>query len=167
MAIDLISAGVTLYYGVEATKGTRPTSTSDYTPLSGLKEIPEMNPEPETIEATTLDNSTYKTYVEGLKDLGGSLGFTFNLTQEFVTAWEALISASTTGEASQLSTWFVIIIPGITKALYFKGKPSPLGLPAISVNSLLEITAYIVPTGEPEWTTKPTKPEPPSGNGQE
>jgi uncharacterized repeat protein (TIGR02543 family) len=157
MAIDLISAGVKLYYAVETTPGSRPTTLSGYTQLLGVKEIPEINPEPETIESTTLDNIEYKTYVEGLKDLGGSLGFTFNLTQEFVTAWEELISASTAGEEDQLSTWFVIIIPGITKALYFKGKPSPLGLPAISVNSLLEITAYIVPTGEPQWLAKPTQ----------
>lgn len=157
MAIDLISAGVKLYYSIEATPGARPTTLSDYTQLLGVKEIPEINPEPETIEATTLDNIEYKTYVEGLKDLGGSLGFTFNLTQDFVTAWEKLISDSTDGEAEQKKTWFVIIIPGITKALYFTGKPSPLGLPAISVNSLLEITAYIVPTGEPQWLAKPTQ----------
>lgn len=157
MAIDLISAGVKLYYSIEGTPGARPTILSDYTQLLGVKEIPEINPEPETIESTTLDNIEYKTYVEGLKDLGGSLGFTFNLTQEFVTAWEELITASITGEAEQKKTWFVIIIPGITKALYFTGKPSPLGLPAISVNSLLEITAYIVPTGEPQWLAKPTE----------
>lgn len=152
--IDLSTAGVTLSYVAETTAGTRPTT--GYVQLKGVKEIPEMNPAPDTLETTTLDETEYKTYIDGLKDLGGALGFTFNLTQEFVTDWETCVSAYDTAETNNKNMWFCVSIPGIAKALFFQGKPSPLGLPGISVNAVLEVTAYITPTGAPEWQTKPT-----------
>ena len=80
--IDLSTAGVTLKYAVETTAGTRPIT--GYTKFSGLKSTPSLNPQPEAIDATTLDETEYKVYVEGLKDLGGSLEFGFNMTQELV-----------------------------------------------------------------------------------
>lgn len=151
--IDLKSAGVTLSY---LASNATAAPTTGYTQLKGLKEVPEMNPSPDTIETTTLDDSSYKTYISGLKDLGGALGFVFNLTQEFVTAWKALITASGTS-----GIWFEINIPGIKgagnkdKRLYFQGEPIPLGLPSISVNSVIEVTAYITPLNEPKWVTLP------------
>lgn len=154
--IDLSTAGVKLSYSVEASSGVRPTTAAVYTQLTGLKEIPEMNPAPDTIETTTLDEEEYKTYVDGLKDLGGALGFTFNLTQEFIDKWEALMTAYAAGKAATKATWFVINIPGITKALYFKGNPSKLGLPSVGVNAALETSAYITPTAAPIWEAKPT-----------
>ena len=155
MAIDLSTAGIKLYYAVEATAGTRPTALVDYTQIQGLKEIPEMNPSPESLETTTLDATEYKTYINGLKDLGGALGFTFNLTQAFVTAWEALITAHLAGMAlnPDKETWFAIRVPGITKDLFFKGIPAELGMPGVAVNAVLEHTAYITATGEISWET--------------
>ena len=52
-AINLSTAGVYLAYAVEETKGTRPTS--GYTKLTGAKTTPSLNPSPETLETTTLD----------------------------------------------------------------------------------------------------------------
>lgn len=156
MAIDLISAGVKLYYSVEMTKGTRPTTLATFTQLPGLKEVPEINPEPETIETTTLDNLEYKTYVKGLKDVGGALSFTFNLTQDFMDKWGQLVDDYDASVEGEKKTWFVIVIPGLDESLYFTGEPSPIGLPSIGVNSVLEVNAYIVPNGEPIWETAPT-----------
>lgn len=146
--IDLSSAGVTLSYGSESVADTKPSS---FIQIKGMKEVPEMNPAPDTLETTTLDDLEYKTYIDGLKDLGGALGFTFGLTQKFIDDWQACVDAYDAGVEDNLGMWFKITIPGITKSLYFQGKPSPLGLPGISVNSVLEITAYITPTGEPSW----------------
>jgi hypothetical protein len=151
MAIDLSTAGIKLYYAVETTAGTRPTTLVAYTVINGLKEIPDMAPAPESLETTTLSELEYKTYITGLKDLGGALGFTFNMTQPFVTAWEALVSAHTTGLATNKKTWFVIKVPGITKDLFFEGIPSPLGMPGATVNSVFEQTAHITPSNEIEW----------------
>ena len=53
MAIDLSTAGIHLKYAVEATKGTRPTT--GYTDLPGVKTIPNMNPSPDTLETTDLN----------------------------------------------------------------------------------------------------------------
>jgi len=154
--IDLTTAGVHLGYAVETTAGTRPTS--GYTDLPGVKSTPSLNPSPEALDATTLNETTYMVYVQGLKDLGGSLEFNFNLTQVFLNAWETLCSAAATAKAAGKATWFCITIPGLTKAVFFKGEPSDAGLPAMEVNSVLETTAYITPTGEPSWENKPTNP---------
>ena len=48
------------------------------------------------------------------------------------------------------------MVPGLTKSLFFPGQPSPLGMPAMEVSSVLETNLYITPTGEPVWETKPT-----------
>jgi hypothetical protein len=55
MANYLSTIGVHLYYAVESTKGTRPTAKSAYTELVGIKSIPSMNPAPDTLDTTTLN----------------------------------------------------------------------------------------------------------------
>jgi hypothetical protein len=152
--IDLSTAGVHMYYAVEATAGTRPTS--GYVDLPGIKSTPSLNPATDALESTTLNETTWKTYVQGLKDLGGSLEFTFNLTQALLDAWETLIDSAATAKAAGKSTWFAIVVPGLTKAFYFTGNPSEMGLPETEVNAVLEITNYITPTNAPAKFDKPT-----------
>ena len=153
-AINLSTAGIQLGYAVEQTAGTRPTS--GFTRIYGAKSTPSLNPSPDTLETTTLDELEYKTYIDGLKDLGGALEFTFNLTEELITAWDELMSAYETAKATGKATWFVIVIPGLTEAFFFTGNPSNMGLPETTVNSVLEITNYITPTNAPEKYEKPT-----------
>ena len=157
-AIYLSTLGVKLKYAVEATAGTRPTLSSAYTELEGVKTIPSMNPSPDTLETTTLNETEYKTYIPGLKDLGGALSFTFNLSQDLQDKWDTLMTAYETGIASSpaKNTWFLIEIPGITKGLYFKGQPSAMGLPELDVNSVAEIEMSITPLAAPIWDTKPS-----------
>lgn len=152
--IDLSTAGVTLHYCAETTAGTRPTT--GYTKISGIKSIPDLNVEPEALQSTTLEATRYHTYVEGLRDIGGSLAFGANLTEVLMTEWDTVISAYTTAAASNKATWFAIVVPGLTKALYFTGKPAELGMPAMEVNAVLETQLYITPTNEPTWAAKPT-----------
>lgn len=154
MGINLSTIGVQLHYCVETTAGERPTT--GYTRLYGIKSTPSLNPSPETIETTTLDELEYKTYVDGLKDLGGALEFTFNLTEELVTKWDTLMTAFETGQKEGKQTWFCIVVPGLTQAFYFPGNPSSMGLPETAVNSVLEITNYITPVGAPVKAAKPT-----------
>ena len=47
MGVALNTAGVTVGYAVEASAGTRPTT--NYIEIPDIKEVPEMNPEPENI----------------------------------------------------------------------------------------------------------------------
>jgi len=156
MARYLSTIGVHLYYAVEDTAGTRPTAKSAYTELVGIKGIPTLNPQPDNLETTTLNETEYKTYIPGLKDTGGALGFTFNMSQDLKDAWDALITADAAAKVTSKATWFYIEVPGLTEGLYFTGEPSPMGLPEMSVNSVLEVENSITVTGEPEWDDKPT-----------
>lgn len=151
-AINLSTAGIYVAYAVETTAGTRPTE--NYKRLTGAKSTPSFNPAPETLETTTLDETEYKTYIDGLKDLGGALEFTFNLTQALIDEWDALMNEYETAKEGGKRTWFEIVIPGLTEALFFPGNPSEMGLPEASVSSVLEITNFITPVGAPEFATK-------------
>nr|DAH66265.1 MAG TPA: tail tube protein [Caudoviricetes sp.] len=73
-----------------------------------------------------------------------------------MTEWEGVVDAYDTAAAGNKATWFCIVIPGLTKALYFTGQPSPMGMPAMEVSAVLETTLYITPTGAPQWAAKPT-----------
>ena len=156
MAINLSTAGIHLKYAVEETAGTRPTAATNYIDLVGVKSTPSLNPAPDTLETTTLNETEWKTYIDGLKDLGGALEFTFNLTEELVGIWETLMTSYATAKAAGKAVWFLIDIPGLTQGLYFPGNPSDMGIPETEVNSVLEITNYITPTGAPTKAAKPT-----------
>lgn len=147
------TAGMHLVYAVEATAGTRPTT--GYVKIPEVKSMPSFNPAPETIQSTTLEETEYHTYVEGLKDLGGALEFGANLTADLISAWETCNTAHdalTEGKAM----WFAVVHPKLDKAVFFKGDPSPLGLNEATVGGMAETTLYITPNSAPEWQTKPT-----------
>lgn len=155
MAIDLSTAGIKLLYAVEGTAGIRPTT--GYVRIKGVKSTPSLNPAPDTLETTTLDETEFKTYIDGLKDIGGALEFNFNLTEELMTAWETLMDAYEAGKLANKATWFCIVHPDLSKAFFFTGNPSEMGLPETSVNTVLEITNYITPTNAPAKYDKPTE----------
>ena len=147
------TAGMLLVYAVEATAGSRPTT--GYVKIPEVKSMPSFNPAPETIQSTTLEETEYHTYVEGLKDLGGALEFGANLTADLISAWETCNTAHdalTEGKAM----WFAVVHPKLEKAVFFKGDPSPLGLNEATVGSMAETTLYITPNSAPEWQTNPT-----------
>ena len=152
MGIAISTAGVTFGYAVESTKGTRPTT--GYTVIPDVKEIPEMNPEPETIETTVLSETEFKTYIAGLKDLGGALSFLANYTTELEEVWETLVEAYKTAEAAEKAVWFEVKHPKLDKSVFFTGQPSAMGLPAMAVGNVLETNLYITPTNAPTWETK-------------
>ena len=152
-AIAMSTAGVTVNYAVEATAGTRPTT--GYIKIPSIKSVPEMNPSPETLETTDLSQTEFKTYVEGLKDLGGALAFLANFTStELEEAWTTLVEAYKTAKESGKAVWFEIKHPGLEKSVFFTGQPSAMGLPAMAVNSVLETNLYITPTNAPTWQAK-------------
>ena len=154
MGIAISTAGVTLGYAVESTAKTRPAT--GYTLIPDVKEIPEMNPEPETLETTTLAATEFKTYIEGLKDLGGALSFLANYTTELETVWSALVEAYKTASEDGKSVWFEVKHPKLSKSVFFTGQPSAMGLPAMAVGNVLETNLYITPTNAPAWETKST-----------
>ena len=154
MGIAISTAGVTFGYAVEATKGTRPTT--GYSLIPDIKEIPEMNPEPETLETTVLSETEFKTYIEGLKDLGGALSFLANYTTELEEVWSELVTAYKAAADEEKSVWFEVKHPKLEKSVFFTGQPSAMGLPAMAVGNVLETNLYITPTNAPAWETKTT-----------
>jgi hypothetical protein len=154
MGIAISTAGVTFGYAVETAKGTRPTT--GYTLIPDVKEIPEMNPEPETLETTVLSETEFKTYIEGLKDLGGALSFLANYTSELETVWADLVTAYKAAMAEGKATWFEVKHPKLEKSVFFTGQPSAMGLPAMAVGNVLETNLYITPTNAPAWEAKST-----------
>lgn len=153
MALEISTAGVLLKYKEEQTAGTRPTT--GYTTIPNIKETPDLNPEPNSLEVTDLSDTIWKRYILGLRDPGGALSFTANLTSGFKTAWASLITAYTTAKASSKAVWFEIMVPTIG-SFYFAGIPSDLGLNSMSVDSVAEITVYIAPNKIHGWDTSST-----------
>lgn len=85
-AIDLSTIGMKVAIAFETIAGTRPTDK--YYNLQKPKSIPDMNPEPDTIDTTSLNATKYKTSVPGLLDLSGAMGFTFGMSQVFIDTWD-------------------------------------------------------------------------------
>lgn len=153
LSVDLSTAGIRIGFAHEATAGTMPTS--GYTNIPKPKEIPDMNPEPNGLETSSLNIPAggYKTYTPGLKDMGGSLGITFGMSEVFAEAWNAMCDAAATALESGKKTWFTFYHPGRTKSLFITGIPSKVYFPAASVDEVWDCTAYITPTGEPVMAT--------------
>lgn len=158
MAIAISSIGIKVSYAFETTAGTRPTT--GYTHIPQIKEIPELNPSPETLETTSFDNLKYRTYIDGLKDPGGTLDFLANLTQELYTMWQdpasGVMSQWEAAKEDGKAMYLCIDIPGISESCYISVIPSDLGLPSASVNTVLEITLHFTAEGEPVWAADPT-----------
>lgn len=76
------------------------------------------------------------------------------MTDEFLSTWENIVSADESARESGKKLWFEILIPGLTKAFYFVGKPSPLGWGGAEVDSVLETSVYITPEEIKGWDAK-------------
>lgn len=152
--MDLSTAGIKIYYAVETTAGTRPTT--GWAEIPGVKSIPEFGSEPSQLESTTLNATTWRTYVAGLRDTGGAVGLTFNDNDTFQSAWEDLKDAYDTGKASGLATWIEYVVPNMTKAFSYTADIADLGFGGAEVDSILENTGYVVPSGGIGWATKYT-----------
>lgn len=155
MALEIASAGAKIQWCVETTAGTRPTT--GYTAIQNVKTIGALDSEPSTYDVTDLSDMEFKRYIPGLKDIGGDVPLTFNLTQALITAWAALVTAADTAAAAGKSTWFEVVIPKLNESFYFRGVPSPLGLSEVATDTALEMTAHVTPNEIVGWATKSTQ----------
>ncbi len=154
MSERVSTAGMYLCYCVETTKGTRPTS--GYQIIPEVKSMPSFNPAPETIQSTTLLETEYHTYVKGLKDLGGALEYSANLTDDLIEFWETLLTAYDTAAADGKAMWFAVVHPKLEKATFYQGEPAPIGFNEAAVGAMAETTLYITPNSAPIMETKPS-----------
>lgn len=151
--LEFSSAGVQLRYCVETTSGSRPTT--GYKKLPSIKGTPDFNAEPSQLDVTDFDDLVWRRAIPGLRDVGGALAFTANMTASFKTAWASLVSAANAGKASSFSTWFEIAIPNFD-SFYFAGSPIELGIAGMDVDSVVEADGYVVPNKIVGWDTSST-----------
>lgn len=98
--------------------------------------------------------------MEGLKDMGGSLGITFGMSEQFFTQWENLCNTDETNKATGKRTWFVFYVPGLSKSFFLPVDPARIGMPSAEVDSVLDVTVNVLPIGAPSWESavNPTDP---------
>ncbi|MCR2033715.1 hypothetical protein [Anaerofustis stercorihominis] len=153
MALNTL--GIKFKYAVEATAGTRPDS--GYKEIPEVKSIPSLSPSPETIDVTPLSETEYKTYVDGLKDLGGALELGGNFCKELIEAWELLMKAYEEAKKDNKKVWFTLEHPSLDQSVFFTGNPASLGVPETNVNSAWDAKMYITPTNGPKFYNKVTE----------
>ncbi len=160
MGVPIASIGVKVGYKSGTASDTISTvswsGTGAFTAIPDIKSTPDFNPQPNTADATTFDNKEFTTAIELLKDIGGSLTFNANLTEALKTAWQNAIDACTVSNTNNGGVWWAIDIPGLSDSIVFFGKPSAMGLPALTANSLAETSVYITPITEPKFVQDAT-----------
>ena len=151
VAIDLSTAGIRVGYAFESTAGTRPSS--GYTNLPNVKSIPDMNPTPNALDITSLNDTEWKRYMEGLKDMGGAIGLTFGMSQLFYNLWESICTTDDGYKSSGKRLWLVFYVPGLSNSFFIPVDPARIGMPAAEVDAVLDVTVNVLPIGAPEWQT--------------
>lgn len=127
----VISKDITLSYQKDG-------STTAYTELKNLQEIPDLGGSTESIEITTLADGAHK-YTDGIKDYGDSLEFTFLYEKEQFTALNALSG----------SIKWKVTLPDDSSCT-FSGS-SNVTLVGVGVNEALTYTLSIRPDSEMVW----------------
>lgn len=137
MALAGVSTlGITFGYGVESSAGTKPTN---FKQLNRMNSIGGISIEPETIDASALEDFVERT-VAGRASTGGSFPVSVNLTQETLEEWETLISEYKTAQDGQKRMWFQTIIPGFDKAFFCVAQPpQAVPQPEMGQNELLVV----------------------------
>lgn len=144
--IALTSIGTKVSYAIETVSGERPVS--GYKVIDGIKSTPELNIAPSVGDATSFANEKYTSKVPLLREMPDSLEFGAVFGQEFADKWIELYEASQLAKLENKRTWFCIDIRGFDKSFYIVGEPQELGLSALEVNSVIDYSVFIVPTGE-------------------
>lgn len=150
------SLGVTFSYGVETTKGTKPTA---FTILNRINQIGDVTVETEAIDASALEDKQTRN-IPGRDTVSDTLTVTVNKTDETIAEWEKVITdyqALTDGKRM----WFQTITPGFTKAEFVvAAPPSKLPISGKEQNSLLTMEINLTVD---EMIGSDTKVEPTSG----
>ena len=156
MAVQAISsAGMLVKYAAEATAGTRPTT--GYVELPGVKALPALGDEVNTLQSTPLSATKNHTYIAGLADPGGAIQITVNDYPAFRTAWEAFVTAAE-GLTGGKQMWIEYAYPegsGLD-SFYFPAMPHALGFGGAEVDSVLENIANLLPSGDFEFAAAST-----------
>lgn len=144
------TAGMLVKWAAETTAGTRPTS--GYTEIPGVKALPALGDEVNTLQSTPLSATKNHTYIAGLADPGGSIQLTVNDYPAFRTAWEAFVTAADALTGGK-QMWIEYAYPAESglDSFYFPCMPHALGFGGAEVDSVLENIANLLPSGDFEF----------------
>ena len=132
----LSTLGITFGYGVETTAGEKPTS---FTKLTRINSIGGINIEPETIDASALEDYVERS-VAGRASTGGTFPVTVNFTMDTVAEWKTLIEVYQEAKEAGKRVWFETIIPGVTDAFFAVAQPpEAIPQPEFGQNELLTV----------------------------
>lgn len=136
----LSTLGITLSYGTETVAGQKPTA---FKLLTRINEIAEITVEPESIDASALEDSKTRN-VAGRDTITDSVAVTVNRTAETIKEWTDLIAAYK-GLADGKRMWFQEITPGLSDAEFFVAQPpSILPISGKSQNELLTMEINLI-----------------------
>lgn len=147
-AIDLSTAGIHIGYGIETVSGTKPTVFTD---IPSPKSIPDFNPEVGTYDVTSLNDTGYKRYIDGLKDVGGALAITFGMSQVFLDLWESICDEYEAAIIENKRMWLEFYHPRLDKGFFFTCSPTRMGWAASDVDNAWDTNVSVTPTGEIGW----------------
>lgn len=119
-------------------------AASDNTPnsftfLTRINAIGGVSIEPEQIDASALEDDTTK-YIDGRSDIGGgTVNITVNVTNETITEWTSVFTASESARASG-GLWWEVYSPDLTQAFFFRATTPPkFAMPELNQNELLTV----------------------------
>lgn len=145
--MGLSTLGITLGYAVGTTK---PTS---FTQLDRIVSIGEFSIQNETIDVSCLEDLTSK-FVRGRGTISDTIPVVVNWTDEVEAQWEAVLSAFA-GKDPGEAMWWEVIVPGMTKAAFFKAQPpTALPVPSMEQNVAFTNTMNLVAEDLIGWDTK-------------
>lgn len=157
MAVQAIStAGMLVKYAPESTAGTRPTS--GYTQLPGIKALPALGDNINTLQTTPLEATKNHTYIPGLADSGGAMQLTVNDAPAFRSAYNTMYSAYTSATASGKGFWLEYVYPSAysMSSFFIPVTLAQLGFGGADVDSVLENMLNVIPGGDYEFAAKST-----------
>ena len=145
--MGLSTLGITFGYAVGSTK------PASFTQLDRIVSIGELAVTNETIDISCLEDLTSK-FTRGRGTITDSIPVVVNFTDEVEAEWDALLTAYA-GRSAGETMWWEIIVPGKTKAAFFKAQPpTALPVPSMEQNASFQATMNLVAEELVGWDTK-------------
>ena len=148
------AAGIKLYYAIETTAGSLPSSFSY---IANITDLPAYDSPAAGLDATTTDETVAHRYIPGLKDGGDSWSPTANMSASLIDGWNALAASAASAFAQGKATWFTCVVPNFTKSWYIAGIPNEILWPGAGIDEVFQGEISITVTDASKgWQTKPT-----------
>jgi len=162
MAGEISSAGVKIYYAVEASVGVCPSSgfkekatsatlnIADYvTGVSGLGADYDM------YDVTPLSETVRHRFIKGLQNNDGSIELNANINPTSRSDWGKIVTefAALTGGKQM---WFEFILPGDSEGFFIRAEPMPMRFPDVEAGSAVQGAIQLVENQCSGFSTKIT-----------